>query len=120
MWGLALHWCSVPLVRLTDRFTSAAGVYVAYAILSWCYFGVSIAGYHAYGEPPSQSARSSASVSDKFPSDLVLTAGRLLCRQCCPKQHLVFHQQPGLDGGICAVCCELLLPIQHLYLKVNQ
>lgn len=25
------------------------GVYVAYAVVSWCYFGVSIAGYWAFG-----------------------------------------------------------------------
>lgn len=31
---------SVPMMR---------GVYVAYAVVSWCYFGVSIAGYWAFG-----------------------------------------------------------------------
>jgi len=29
------------------------GVYVAYAVLTWCYFGVGITGYWAFGEPPS-------------------------------------------------------------------
>ena len=27
------------------------GVYVAYAVLTWCYAGVGITGYHAFGEP---------------------------------------------------------------------
>jgi len=31
---------SVPMMR---------GVYVAYAVVSWCYFGVSCAGYWAFG-----------------------------------------------------------------------
>lgn len=34
---------------MMDGLYSCAGVYVAYAIVAWCYFTVSIAGYWAFG-----------------------------------------------------------------------
>ncbi len=34
---------------LTASDCACAGVYVAYALVAWCYFTVSIAGYWAFG-----------------------------------------------------------------------
>ena len=44
-----MTWKAQHRQMMMDGLHSCAGVYVAYAIVAWCYFTVSIAGYWAFG-----------------------------------------------------------------------
>jgi hypothetical protein len=50
------------------------GVYIAYAVLTWCYAGVGITGYHAFGER--YTYRASTRLPD--PEIFIVTSGQLL------------------------------------------
>ena len=71
---------SVPMMR---------GVWVAYAIVSWCYFGVSIAGYWAFGP----TVMSNVIFSIGHPkwmvamADLFVTVHVIGSYEVCPLQH---------------------------------
>lgn len=38
----------MPMLIYFD-FSAVRGVYIAYSIVAWCYFGVSFSGYHSFG-----------------------------------------------------------------------
>lgn len=86
------------------------GVYVAYAVVSWCYFGVSCAGYWAFGN----NVMSNVIFSIGHPKWMVAMADLFVTVHVIGSYEVCLV--PSLSLSCCSITFVVMLACMHMYM----